>query len=786
MRSANSLRKKPGTDGTVHCTDRHLVNCRASFKDSFVCPRFLAVQAACALLACAAATAQIAKPLSSATEEWAVEFGEPVIGPPVQIGATESVEGIALALRSGKIVIVGPDGRRQREMQLDLAPGCSPIASEAANGGHDILAADVSGSVYCFTAQGERRWKYTRSDRFGSGFNYLVLADIDGDGRPEVLVTTERGNLYALDRSGKLRFELHATNFRLSTPAVGDVNGDGLPEIVFGDDDGGVYCVNGRGQTLWLNRLHNGRFGRCLPLIADADGDGRYEVYIPINSSDLGPGMYALDAMSGKVLWRAATEMQTYNSTVVADLNGDGRKRILFGDKSSQVYAMDPGGRRLWAKQVGGRGIFRAAAIADLDGSGRASIFQVVRDAGENGQSLYALDSSGTVLDSIPLKGGGSFSPLLCRFRSQKEVKLVVADGKGRLICLRLPQRDAARILWPGTRNDAGLTGFVRSEKHPSSGRIPPEPGSAAVERRAALRGRNELSFPERPAGSIVAFRIRNPDGVVHLQFLMRDEAVAHFAALAPGEYDGVARWLAPDTGATLGSRGFRYTLDAAGSEDARQLAAFEKEVSSVHRQLGGHADLADYFVTLARAFGEEKRDERAYWLALLKHIAKTRPRSRLIAAQIENPWPEFDPAAFFSNPPAVSGRIAVSMLGNEYESAALAVTNLSPRDATVRLELGPFPRGVLELRDVPQILVNSSGRAAEDPLPLLGEGDLVRLHPGETRKIWLTFCSRDLSAGTHRGRLRIGDLLSQEQPIEIPVEVTVHPVRLPDKHVYR
>src|SRR5581483_7750350 len=77
-------------------------------------------------------------------------------------------------------------------------------------------------------------------------------------------------------------------------------------------------------------------------------------------------------------------------------------------------------------------------------------------------------------------------------------------------------------------------------------------------------------------------------------------------------------------------------------------------------------------------------------------------------------------------------------------------------------------------------------GRAAEDPLPLLGEGDLVRLHPGETRKIWLTFCSRDLSAGPHRGRLRIGDLLSQEQPIEIPVEVTVHPVRLPDKHVYR
>jgi hypothetical protein len=746
-----------------------------------------AVYLACALLACAAARAQTGKPLSSATAEWAVEFGEGGVGPPVQVGGTDAVDGIAVTLRSGKIVVVSPTGERLREMQLDLAPGAAPIAGEATNSGRDILAADVSGSVYCFTPEGARRWKYTRSDRFGSGFNYLVLADLDGDGHPEVLVTTERGNLYAVDRHGRLRFDLHATNFRLSTPAVGDVNGDGIPEIVFADDDGGVYCVNGRGETLWLNRLHNGRFGRTLPLIADADGDGRYEVYIPINSSDLGPGMYALDGATGKVLFRVPTAMQTYNSTVVADLDGRGRKQILLGDKSSVVYAMDPGGRRLWERQIGGRGIFRAAAVADLDGSGRASIFQVVRDSGLNGQSLYTLDPAGNVLDSIPLPGGGSFSPLLCRFRGQTDVKLVVAGAKGRLVCYRLPQRaGGARILWPGTRNDSEFSGFVRSEKSTTTRQTSAsESVSAAVERRAALRGRNVVSLAERPAGSIVAFRLRDPDGVVHLQFLMPGEETTQFATAAPGDYEGVARWLAPDSGATLGGRSFHYTLDAAGSEDARRLAGFEKEVSALRGQLGRHAVLAEYFTALARTFREQKREERTYWLALLQYVAKAHPARSLTAAQIENPWADFDAGAFFRHARQVPGGVSVSMLGNEYESAALAITNLSPSDVTARLEVGPFAHGALELRDVPLILVNSTGRPAEDPLPLLGEGNLLRLHAGETRKIWLTFCSRDLAAGTHRVRLRIGDLLSQESPIEIPIEVRVHPVRLPDKRVY-
>src|SRR5262249_53119198 len=151
----------------------------------------------------------------------------------------------------------------------------------------------------------------------------------------------------------------------------------------------------------------------------------------------------------------------------------------------------------------------------------------------------------------------------------------------------------ASKILWPGARNDAEFSGFVRSAKVLPLGRPEQEALSASVSRRAALRGRNVVSFPARPANSIVAFRLRDPDGAVHLQFLRSGDDSAQFSAVQTGDYQGVARWLAPDSGRTVGSERFTYTLDSAGSEDVRQLAAFEKSVAALKPKLGRHAELA-------------------------------------------------------------------------------------------------------------------------------------------------------------------------------------------------
>src|SRR5207247_2311868 len=92
----------------------------------------------------------------------------------------------------------------------------------------------------------------------------------------------------------------------------------------------------------------------------------------------------------------------------------------------------------------------------------------------------------------------------------------------------------------------------------------------------------------------------------------------------------------------------------------------------------------------------------------------------------------------------------------------------------------------VLTLHEVLSVRPDGTGELTEDPLPLLGEGQTVRLDAGETRKLWLTFCSRALSPGEWRATLKIGDVSASEPSLEIPVEIQVSPVRLPERFTYR
>ena len=260
--------------------------------------------------------------------------------------------------------------------------------------GHlSVVAVDTWGSVYCFDESGQRRWKYSRTVQSGE-FRVPVFADLEGKGKLDILVADSRGHLDALDARGRLRLELAATQYRVGVPAVGDINGDGKPEIIFGTEAGEVYCVNARGDLLWSTLLE-GCFGRALPLIADPGQQGRYEVYFPTAFNTAHPGLFALDAATGKQLWQAPSIMQSYRSTVVCDLNGDGRDEILFGDKNTSLFCLQPDGRQRWTTQLNGRGIFFAPAVADLHGDGAATIFAVVRGAGSTGKSLYALDAIG-------------------------------------------------------------------------------------------------------------------------------------------------------------------------------------------------------------------------------------------------------------------------------------------------------------------------------------------------------------------------------------------------------
>ena len=744
--------------------------------------------------------------------EWQMDFGEAVVGHPVPLDSVSATRGILITLRAGKVVLLNPAGEKVRTLTLDLPCETPAIAGDLLGQGiPSIVAVDVRGSVYCFDERGERRWKFSRAVKSGE-FRLPVFVDLDGDGKPEVIVTDSYGHLQALDVAGHLRLEVAATNYRVSVPAVGDVTGDGKPEIIFGTEAGEVYCLNTAGELVWSTTV-DACFGRALPLIADADADGRYEVYLPTAFNNLHPGLFALDAQTGKHLWQAPSVLQSYRSTVVGDLEGNGRNEILFGDKNSSLFCVEADGRQRWSTQLSGRGIYFAPAVADLGGQGAGTIFAVVRGAGSDGKSLYALDARGHILDALSLPGGGGPSPVLCRFTGRTAVCLLALSASGQLLCYRPEQvAGGAKVLWPGIRNDLANTGFIPSVKsrqlEVQATKLPPV---VAPIKRPAFAGSNPLELPPSIVGArLLSVRVVTPEQTTYVNLIRLsvelNQPNAAFEAVTPGDYDVMVQWHDTTNRTVLRSGHYVYHLDQDYLADAARLVEVVTELERLGKGTSVRAALAAHFrSSVVAAFERAKQTKNPaafdtlrqrcdYALALLSYCRDRSCAGGVLLRQLANPWENLDATAGFNRLAAPANSIAVSLLGNSYESVAIALTNLKTNSATFRLSCGDFlastnqiaAPSVLEIRDVVSVRPDGTGPPTEDPLPLLGEGQFVKLEVGETRKLWLTFRGQGLAAATYRATLKIGDLAGKELPAEIPVTLEVSPVRLPERFTYR
>ncbi|QQR73395.1 MAG: VCBS repeat-containing protein [Holophagales bacterium] len=154
-----------------------------------------------------------------------------------------------------------------------------------------------------------------------------VLADLDGDGRREVLLPSYDGRLHVwwLDKSehGLWPFAVPGSGIRFaSEPAVADLDGDGQAEVIFAS---------------WPEK-NTGRTGDLFVL--SSSGQILQQVALP--------------APFGSATWNGALGAPT-----LADLDGDADLELVLGTASTGLVAYDlPGtanARRLWPTGRGSR-----------------------------------------------------------------------------------------------------------------------------------------------------------------------------------------------------------------------------------------------------------------------------------------------------------------------------------------------------------------------------------------------------------------------------------------------
>ncbi|CAM6082341.1 unnamed protein product [Calypogeia fissa] len=124
-----------------------------------------------------------------------------------------------------------------------------------------------------------------------------TVVDLDGDGYQEIIVGTSMGFVYAINHAGKLKknFPLQMGEIQGQVVAA-DINDDGKLELVTTDSSGNVAAWTGEGQEIW--EVHLKSLISQGPTVGDVDGDGHTELVVPTSSGNI----YVLKGSDGSNL----------------------------------------------------------------------------------------------------------------------------------------------------------------------------------------------------------------------------------------------------------------------------------------------------------------------------------------------------------------------------------------------------------------------------------------------------------------------------------------------------
>ena len=363
------------------------------------------------------------------------------------------------------------------------------VADVNGDGKLDLLTANDNGTAGVLLGNGNGTFQPAAAfSTGGSGPFGIAAADVNRDGKPDLVIANlNSSNASVLLGNGNGTFQPAVTystggNVPFSL-AVADVNADGKLDILAPNslsDNVGVLLGNGNG-TFQPAATFGYVFNPRAIAVADVNADGKPDVLTALALSDaagvqLGNGN---GAFGGGSTYDAGFNSGPEGITV-ADVNGDGKPDLLTANA---------GGNGSAGVLLGnGNGTFQAAATFATRGS-RPRGIAVADVNGDSQPDILTANSNSTTASVLLGNGNGTFQPALPFGVGGSPYAIAVADvnGDGKPDLLTANNTSTVGVLL----NTTGLAVPILASISPASGLV----GTSVTLTGTNLTGATAVSF---------------------------------------------------------------------------------------------------------------------------------------------------------------------------------------------------------------------------------------------------------------------------------------------------
>uniref|UniRef100_Q02BD5 Conserved repeat domain n=1 Tax=Solibacter usitatus (strain Ellin6076) TaxID=234267 RepID=Q02BD5_SOLUE len=336
------------------------------------------------------------------------------------------------------VAILTGNGDGTFQPEVDYAAGTQPSAIVVGDFNFDGMAdiatvsgAGSDGSVSVLLGKADGSFAPAISSATGTGADVtLMVADFNGDGKADVAVgsfSTAGVNILLGKGDGSFLAPLTNNSGWANFMVLADLNGDGRPDLVGMDGAASAYILlsNGNGTFQPVQHLTLNSVGPPDGLaVGDFNGDGRADLAV----SNFGGGVQLFAGNGNGTFQQAVTYMAGAGPgrLIVGDFNGDGRADIAVANSDNKVSLLlgSAAGLGITSTHLDPFGLGLSgetySIVVSNRGSGASNGAVTVAESLPTGLTLAGMTGSGwtcpvngnTCTRNDSLAGGASYPPI--------------------------------------------------------------------------------------------------------------------------------------------------------------------------------------------------------------------------------------------------------------------------------------------------------------------------------------------------------------------------------------